>query len=344
MTPTGRRLARGALLFAAVTAFAATAATAQTEDAPRAVEIAAEPVPLDPEKPERARFGALEWLGTLELSAAGRDFGGFSGLAVDAAGKRLVAVSDIGRWLTAEIVASEGHAEGLAGARLGRLRNRDGEPLDGKREADAEAIAFAEAGAITGEAYIAFERDHRIVAARVTGEGVGGTRRRLRLPGEMGVVAPNGGLEAIAMLHAGPSKGRLLAMTEKHVDDDGNHVGWLLGGETPEAVRLKRMGGFAVTGMTVLPEGDVIVLERRFRFTEGVKMRIRRVPAGAVRPGARLEGEVLLEADNRLEIDNMEGIAAHRDAAGRAVLTVVSDDNFNAPLQRTLLMRFALAE
>jgi hypothetical protein len=146
------------------------------------------------------------------------------------------------------------------------------------------------------------------------------------------------------MLRAGPAKGTLLAITEEHLDDDGNHIGWLLGGETPEQVTLRRIGGFAVTGLAVLPEGDVIVLERRFRFTEGVKMRIRRIAADAVRPGARLDGEVLLEADGRLEIDNMEGIAAHRDGAGRTVLTVLSDDNFNAPLQRTLLMRFALRD
>ena len=43
------------------------------------------------------------------------------------------------------------------------------------------------------------------------------------------------------------------------------------------------------------------------------------------------------------EIDNMEALGVHRDGAGRTILTVMSDDNFN-PLQRTLLLQFALTE
>jgi hypothetical protein len=42
-----------------------------------------------------------------------------------------------------------------------------------------------------------------------------------------------------------------------------------------------------------------------------------------------------------LNIDNMEGIAAHRAASGETILTLISDDNFSL-LQRTLLMQFAL--
>jgi len=50
---------------------------------------------------------------------------------------------------------------------------------------------------------------------------------------------------------------------------------------------------------------------------------------------------VLYESESGGMVDNMEAIAVHTDDAGRTVLTVMSDDNFN-PLQRTLLMRFAV--
>jgi hypothetical protein len=54
-------------------------------------------------------------------------------------------------------------------------------------------------------------------------------------------------------------------------------------------------------------------------------------------------GEVLFEADRRYEIDNMEGITAHRDPqSGGMIVTMVSDDNF-MPNQRTLLLEFVLA-
>ena len=43
-----------------------------------------------------------------------------------------------------------------------------------------------------------------------------------------------------------------------------------------------------------------------------------------------------------MQIDNMEGMALHRDGR-ETVITMISDDNFNA-FQRTLLLEFALAE
>ena len=42
------------------------------------------------------------------------------------------------------------------------------------------------------------------------------------------------------------------------------------------------------------------------------------------------------------EIDNMEGLAVHTNAAGEIIVTMISDDNFNKGLQRTLLLQFAL--
>ena len=106
---------------------------------------------------------------------------------------------------------------------------------------------------------------------------------------------------------------------------------------------LKRLGGFDITDATALPDGGIVVLERRFRFSEGVKMRLRRIAANELKRDTLIEGEVLLDADDSLNIDNMEAIAAHRAASGETVLTLMSDDNFSA-LQRTLIMQFTLPE
>jgi hypothetical protein len=45
-------------------------------------------------------------------------------------------------------------------------------------------------------------------------------------------------------------------------------------------------------------------------------MRIRRIKASEIKRGALIEGETLLEAIDALNMDNMEGIAAHRSRAG----------------------------
>jgi len=71
---------------------------------------------------------------------------------------------------------------------------------------------------------------------------------------------------------------------------------------------VKRLEGFDVTDSAELPDGGLLILERRFRYNEGVKMRIRRVAASEVKPGALIESQVLLEATDALNIDNMEAI------------------------------------
>ena len=115
----------------------------------------------------------------------------------------------------------------------------------------------------------------------------------------------------------------------------------MIGGPTPGAIAIKDLGGFDITDAAPLPDGGIVLLERRFRYSEGIKMRIRRIAAKELKPGALITGEILLEARDALNIDNMEAISAHRSKSGETILTLMSDDNFS-PLQRTLLMQFAL--
>ena len=72
-------------------------------------------------------------------------------------------------------------------------------------------------------------------------------------------------------------------------------------------------------------------------------MRIRRLPGAAIRPGALVDGPVLMEADLGQEIDNMEGLDAWAGPGGRITLSLVSDDN-GSFLQRSLYLEFRLAE
>ena len=141
-------------------------------------------------------------------------------------------------------------------------------------------------------------------------------------------MSANRGVEAIAPIRVGRLKGTTVAFSERLADKTGNLRGWLIGGPTPGAISLKVIGGFDLTDAAALPDGGIVVLERRFRYTEGVKMRIRRIAANELKPGALIVGEVLLEAHDNLNIDNMEGIAAHRSPSGETILTLISDDNF----------------
>jgi hypothetical protein len=91
------------------------------------------------------------------------------------------------------------------------------------------------------------------------------------------------------------------------------------------------------------PTGGLVGRERRCRYSGGIKMRIRCIKASEIKRGALITGATLLEATDALNIDNMEGTAAHRSPAGETILTLISDDNYSV-LQRKLLMQFAIPE
>ena len=82
-------------------------------------------------------------------------------------------------------------------------------------------------------------------------------------------------------------------------------------------------------------------MERRFTWTTGVAIRIRRVPLTEFVPGAAVDGDRILSADMGYQIDNLEGLSINRASNGDLMLTMVSDDNFSR-LQRTILLQFTL--
>jgi len=71
------------------------------------------------------------------------------------------------------------------------------------------------------------------------------------------------------------------------------------------------------------------MLERRFSWLGGVGMRIRRFQLTALKPGAVIEGEPLIDIGAGHAIDNMEAIATRRGKFGGTELFVLSDDNFS---------------
>lgn len=340
------RWGSGALLFvtASLSVASALADKPQTTlEEPISTTVTALPIDFDRDDPARKIFGKLTFRGGLNLFAKSRHFGGFSGLAIDPSGTGMLAVSDAGTWMRAKLDYDGRVLKGLSGVVLGPLLGPNGKPLHDDADRDSESLALIDGDTRKGAAYVSFERKHRIVRYPFTTERFGPPSGILPLPAAAKALLENRGMEAIAVIRTGKLKGSVIAFSEGRIDKNGNVLGWLIGGPTPGGIFLKQIGGFDITDAAPLPDGGLVLLERRFRYSEGVKMRIRRIAAGEIRRGAVLKGEVLLEADDRLNIDNMEAIAAHRGASGEIVLTLMSDDNFS-PFQRTLIMQFVLPE
>jgi hypothetical protein len=291
-----------------------------------------------------AQFGKLEWRGGLQLSSNHPNFGGWSGLSLDADGRHFIAVSDGGAWMTGEMSFDGAKLSGLENARIGPLLTTEGQPLKRNRDRDAEAVAIVSGGTSKGSLLVSFEQNARIARYDVSDAGVSPARGFIALPAESRKMRRNKGLEAMTVLKGGPYKGSVIAMSERLHDSAGNHTGWIWIGGKAQRFNLTNIGDYDVTDVASADDGSIVILERRFRWLEGMHMRIRRVPAAVLKAGATLSGDVLLEANLEQEIDNMEGLAVSRGRGGETLLTLISDNNFNTVIQRTIVLQFALAE
>lgn len=310
-----------------------------------AIEVAATPIEAFSRTSSATRFGKLEFRGGLVLSSPSPHFGGWSGLVLGADGRRIVAISDAGAWMTASIsYDAQRRPVSITDARIGPLLSTTGRPLGKGRDRDAEAIVM-EAGRIDGgSVLIAFERNNRIMRYPIDRAGIGVPQGSVTMPTALRKARGTDGIEAATIIRGGRAKGALVAMAEVYKSKTGEHTGWIWprpSGE-PKKFHITDIGEFNITDVASLDNGDLLVLERRFRWLEGVKMRLRHVAADDLRPGARIEGETLIEADMGYAIDNMEGLAVHRDGKGQTVVTLLSDDNFNKFVQRTVLLQFTL--
>jgi hypothetical protein len=276
----------------------------------------------------------LELLGGLILEGGAPGLNGLSGLHLSE-NLQLTAVSDLGRWISAQLVLREGRPAGLEGLRTGRLRDGAGQPLLRGHAGDAESLARLP----DGTWLVGFERWHRI-RAYPTLDGPG-----LYVEAPLGLDrAPlNGGLEALAVL----ADGRWLAMTETLAPRGQPELrrAWLGRPGAWTGIAYRPAEGFEPADAAPLPEGGALVLERRFSVFAGFEGRLVRLSApqleGATAESV-LEGEEILRLAPPLPTENYEAVAVARHG-GRTLVALLSDDNENL-LQRTLLLLFALTD
>ncbi len=335
-------LAGAAILACVVTAVAADKADVSKLSAPsQAITVSARPISFASAQPEKRDFGALTFVGGMVLSSPSEYFGGYSGLALDAKGERFLTVSDSGSWLSGKLDYKDGVPSGISDARIGPIPARDGNPLK-KGERDVEAIVGFKPGVIEGRHYISFERRHRIEEYSFQKGEMSKPLGTRPIPAQIKKMRANGGVEAFTILRGGPLAGAMIVFSEKLLTDDGRHTGALVTGGKSQPLFMKRHAEFDITDMQGLSDGSLVVLERSFNpALLRVGTRLRLIKAADVKPGATLDGDLLLEAGPGNEIDNFEGLAVSENDKRETVLTIISDDNFNF-LQRTLLMQFKL--
>lgn len=303
------------------------------------------PVPLDPTDAARTTVGKLRFLGGLWLRSEDPRFGGLSDLRLSADGGTLWAISDCGTGFVARLHYDlDGDLASLSDARIVPLTDAAGQPL-GHDDIDAESLMRVGAD----ELDVGFE-GHPVI--RAYGPDFAGPSRLVPTPDGLDECGSNSGLE----LMADAGDGRRLLICEGRKNPSRTVPAWIGNGDSWQTREypLKFDGGWAgepfrPTSATRLADGDMLLLERRFPPLAGRVLRL---------PREKLDGTGLLEAtevarfEAPLTLDNFEGIEALRDARGRTLVYIVSDDNNCAKSpgarrispQRTLLLQFALEE
>jgi hypothetical protein len=295
----------------------------------RAVE--AYPIEFDFTIAGQERVGSLTFLGGFELKSSDSRFGGLSGLALDADGSRLYAVSDRGYWISASLRHdADGRLAGFDNWEIAPLLDFEGAPVSG-RNRDAEALTRD----LDSSFIVCFEQHHRLWRYAASSP-LRAAAQKIQAPPELAKAPVNGGPEGIAVL----PDGSLLVITEKYENTDGSLKAWLIKEDQFIALSYVASDSLQPVDAGALTNGDVLVLERRVSLFGGWDVRIKRLSRDSLRAGARLEGEEIARLVAPLPRDNFEALAVREDRSG-IFLYLVSDDNYN-PFQRTLLLQFRL--
>jgi hypothetical protein len=329
----GARLILALMLGAVALATAARAAT---------VEINAQALPLNPDRPNDLRVGRLEYRGGLALASPDKRFGGFSSLYVSRDGAELLTLSDHGYWLKARPLYDErGRLIGLDSGQMGTILNLDGRAIG---RTDVEAMSVLP----SGEILLAFEDVHRLWLYPAAKTPFGRRPTAFRQPPGLGNAPRNGGIEALTRLN----DGRFLAIAEKMPaagrEGAAANAAWVGGAPGWRRLSYQRSGAYLPTDAATLPpatrwEGNVVVAERSFNIVDGISIRIVLVPFDQIRPGHRMVGTEIARFARPLMFDAIEGVAARRGPQGETLLYFITDDNYS-PVQRTLLQLFELKE
>jgi hypothetical protein len=289
----------------------------------------ATPVSLDPGSAARVRVGALTWLGGVSLRSADPAFGGFSAMRL--VGDRFTLVSDGGNVVSFRM----GGDFRVRDAAFGDIREGPGTGWN-KPDRDVESLAFDPA---SGTTWLGFERDNAIWRYDAALSRAQGSVR----PAAMRDWPSNGGPESMVRLR----DGRFVVISESGRPGNGKgRIGLLFAGDPVEApdrgFRFTYVppAGYDPSDMAELPDGRLLILNRRFAIPALFTARLTLVDPRAIRPDAVVTGREIAAFASPLLHDNFEALAVAREG-GDTIVWIAADDN-QQPWERSLLLKFRL--
>ena len=287
------------------------------------------PVSLDSNDAARRRVGRLTYLGGVALSSDDPAFGGFSSMHVD--GDRFTLLSDGGTFIRFRMQPGWR----ISDLHFGNLPDGPGTGWD-KADRDSESMTV---DPVSGATWVGFEKYNAIWKYA---PGFARAQARAR-PATMAQWPENGGPEAMVRLH----DGRFLVLGESAHWPHHKHRAALLFEHDPT---IDPSGGFRFSyapphhydpsDAAELPDGDLLVLNRRFEPPYNFTAILTIVPRAAIAPGRTVAGTPIATFAAPLIHDNFEALAVTREGTA-TIVWIASDDN-QSILERSLLLKFRL--
>jgi hypothetical protein len=282
------------------------------------------------EKPDIVTSPPLAFIRAWELASGHNAFGGISGLTKNRDG--FLALSDIGALVRFRITADER-------VRGGSIMPLPKGCLPDMREASRDTESLTQDPA-TGQIWIGFESRNAI--CRTNHEGT--EALAVYAPPDMEKWRNVRGPESMIRLH----DGRFLIIAEEP-PQGGDFSPALLFDRDPTDPAARRLhlryqppAGFHPTDAVELPDGRLLVLNRRFSLPFRFASQITIVDPPTQNSDIILKGPIVATMESPGLNDNFEALALSQNG-GRTFLWVMSDDNY-IPLQRTYLLLFEIKQ
>jgi hypothetical protein len=284
----------------------------------------------------QTRFGDFEFVGGLELSSSSSFLGAMSAMRLAEDRNRFLGVMDTGFWYAGRLERDDsGRMIGVEDFTVSPILDSLGNGSDEKWMFDAEGVVLR-----GDEVLVSFERHHRVDI--YPADRPGGATPLGSLP----VLIPeyefrgNRGLEMIAVAPtASQLSGAVVAISEKSLNESGDIFAAILTGPSKGVFFVKRDPPFDITDGDFLPNGDLLLLERRFSIAEGIGMRIRASTPAGLEPGNLVDGPSFWKRITATRSTIWKASTSATDEDGKVFITLVSDDNHSI-LQRNLVLEF----
>lgn len=279
---------------------------------------------------EQNCVGKLFLRGGVELDFEDSRFGGVSAMQIERGGRTAYLMTDQGH--LAEVTLEYNTAGNLSGAQLAGIRDIIGAGGRGISSA-IEAVARMPDGGWL----VAFERKHRLMHFARSVKPLQTVPRLLNTPVGLERARSRRGIEAASAT----ADRKILLIAEDMPTTRGFTFAWLGDGARWTPMTYALFPPYKPTGATLLPNGDILVIERRGTPAQPAGTRFARIAKRQIRPGAPIQTHEVARLQPPFVTANFEAIASSQGLQGQTLIFVASDNEF-LPSRPTKLLLFEL--